>query len=43
LADDELDSVRFTVINGQGRADEFVEHIKGAAVVMKDIIKTTAA
>ncbi|KAI1455311.1 putative polyketide synthase [Annulohypoxylon moriforme] len=34
-------SVTFTVINGEGKADELAGHIKGATEVMKEIIEVT--
>lgn len=39
---DKSHSVTFTVINGQGRADELADHIKGASEVMREIIETNA-
>ncbi|PNP47787.1 hypothetical protein THARTR1_10472 [Trichoderma harzianum] len=34
--------VQFTVINGERKSDEFVEHLKAAAEVVRDIIETNA-
>lgn len=38
LADYVANSVRFTVINGEGKSDELVEHLRRAAEVVRDII-----
>lgn len=38
LADYVANSVQFTVINGEGKSDEFVERLRRAAEVVRDII-----
>jgi hypothetical protein len=42
FADFVIGRVQFTVINGEGRSDEFVEHLKGAAEAVREIITAKA-
>lgn len=42
FADSDVFRVQFTVINGERKSDEFVEHLKAAAEVVRDIIETNA-
>lgn len=39
----DINRVQFTVINGEGKSDEFVRHLKEASEVMREIITASAA
>lgn len=41
-ANSDINRIQFTVINGEGKSEEFVRHLEEATKVMRDIITASA-